>query len=105
MFPKTDFSTVFSLFQDSSNRVPEGGCLCAPPLKGRPYYSDGFEISYGEAQKIVLKLKSSYSNAGYGLGQRVALLLENRPEFHLHWLALNGLGVSVVPINPDYRED
>ncbi len=105
MFPMTDFSTVFSLFQDSSNRAPEGGFLCTPPMKGRPYYPNGFEISYGDAQKIVTKLKSSYFNAGYGLGHRVALLLENRPEFHLHWLALNGLGVSVVPINPDYRED
>ena len=34
---------------------------------------------------------------------RVALLLENRPEFFFHWLALNGLGVSAVPINPHYR--
>ena len=38
-------------------------------------------------------------------GHRVALLLENRPEFFLHYLALNALGTSVVPINPDYRHD
>ena len=30
-------------------------------------------------------------------------LLENRPAFFLHWFALNALGVSVVPINPDLR--
>ena len=36
-------------------------------------------------------------------GHRVALQLENRPEFPLHFLALNSLGVSVVPLNPDYR--
>jgi len=34
---------------------------------------------------------------------RVALLLENRPVFFIVWLALNRLGVSVVPINPDLR--
>jgi Acyl-CoA synthetases (AMP-forming)/AMP-acid ligases II len=33
------------------------------------------------------------------------LLLENRPVFFLHWLALNALGVSIVPINPDVRPD
>ena len=33
----------------------------------------------------------------------MALQLENRPEFPLHFLALNSLGVSVVPLNPDYR--
>ncbi len=36
-------------------------------------------------------------------GQRVGLLLENRPAFFEHWFALNALGVSVVPINPDLR--
>src|SRR5262249_2218594 len=29
----------------------------------------------------------------------------NRPEFLVHYLALNGLGVGIVPINPDYRHD
>jgi len=31
------------------------------------------------------------------------LLLENRPAYFLHWLALNSLGVSVVPISADLR--
>jgi acyl-CoA synthetase (AMP-forming)/AMP-acid ligase II len=31
------------------------------------------------------------------------LLLENRPAFFLHWLALNSLGISTVPINADMR--
>ena len=30
-------------------------------------------------------------------------MLENRPAAFLHWFALNGLGVSVVPLNPDLR--
>ena len=34
---------------------------------------------------------------------RVALLLENRPDYFLFWLALNRLRASVVPINPDLR--
>jgi acyl-CoA synthetase (AMP-forming)/AMP-acid ligase II len=32
----------------------------------------------------------------------VALMLENRPDHFLHMWALNGLGVSVVPVNADY---
>jgi len=31
--------------------------------------------------------------------------VENRPEFFFHYLALNALGVGIVPINPDYRHD
>ncbi|MEM8862052.1 MAG: AMP-binding protein, partial [Chloroflexota bacterium] len=43
------------------------------------------------------------TSAGYGHGHRVALLLENQPEFVLVKLACNSLGISIVPINPDYR--
>jgi acyl-CoA synthetase (AMP-forming)/AMP-acid ligase II len=32
-------------------------------------------------------------------------LLENRPEYVLHKLALNSIGVCCVPINPDYRKN
>ena len=31
------------------------------------------------------------------------MLLENRPAFFTHWLALNALGVSIVPIHSDLR--
>ena len=61
--------------------------------------------TYAEAGQAVLDLRRSYAAAGYGPGHRVALLLENRPAHFLHWLALNGLGVSVVPINPDATFD
>jgi acyl-CoA synthetase (AMP-forming)/AMP-acid ligase II len=50
-------------------------------------------------------LRAAYAAAGYGHGACVALLLENRPEFFWHWLALNALGVAIMPINPDLRAD
>ena len=40
-----------------------------------------------------------------GLDLQSAMLLENRPEFLFHYLALNWLGISIVPTNPDYRRD
>ena len=95
--------TVFALFEAAARRVPEGGCLCAPPMAGRPYHPDGVEIGYGEARERVAALGALYRAAGYGRGHRVALLLENRPDFHLHWWALNALGCAIVPINPAYR--
>src|SRR5258708_141229 len=63
----------------------------------------GFEIPYGEAGRRIEELAAIYRRAGYGVGHRVATLLENRPEHVLHTLALNSLGVCCVPINPDYR--
>jgi len=77
--------------------------LAVPANAERHYLKDGFEISYAEAAARVAALSEAYRRAGYGLGHRVATLMENHPDFVLHKLALNGLGVCCVPINPDYR--
>lgn len=77
--------------------------LAVPANEGRDYLPTGFEISYGEAGKRIAELAAVYRQAGYGIGHRVATLLENRPEHVLHTLALNSIGVCCVPINPDYR--
>ncbi|MCW5774687.1 MAG: AMP-binding protein [Rhodospirillaceae bacterium] len=63
------------------------------------------ELTYGEAAARVEALAALYRAAGYGAGHRVALLLYNRPEHFLHLLALNSLGVGIVPVNPDYAPD
>jgi crotonobetaine/carnitine-CoA ligase len=74
-----------------------------PANDKRDYLPEGLEITYGEAGRLIAELVALYKGAGYGLGHRVAILLENRPEHILHKLALNSLGVCCVPINPDYR--
>ena len=48
-------------------------------------------------------MRRRYEDAGYGKGHRVAILLGNRPEFLLHYMALNAIGASIVPVNLDYR--
>jgi len=60
-------------------------------------------LTYSQALERIAHIAASYRARGYGRGHRVALQLENRPEFPLHFLALNSLGASVVPLNPDYR--
>ena len=92
-------------FERSAETWADRPFLCVGPLATRAYLPEGWEISYGEAAKVVLALRENYARAGYGAGHRIAILLENRPDFHLHFLALNGLGVSIVPLNPDYRAD
>ena len=97
--------TVFAAFIATAQAAAANVFLCAPPAAGRAYHPDGIELTYGETRDAVLKLRNVYAAAGYGHGHRVALLLENRPEFFFHYLALNALGCSIVPINPDYRHD
>ncbi|PYM21064.1 MAG: hypothetical protein DMD81_00640, partial [Candidatus Rokuibacteriota bacterium] len=97
--------TVFDAFIATAAAAPDNVFLCAPPAPGRAYHPDGIEFTYVQTRAAVLEWRDAYASAGYGHGHRVALLLENRPEFFFHYLALNALGVSIVPINPDYRHD
>jgi len=97
--------TVFDAFLTTAEVAPGRPFLCAPPAPGRAYHPAGVEFTYAQTKERVLRLLECYHAAGYGHGHRVALLLENRPEFFFHYLALNALGCGIVPINPDYRHD
>jgi acyl-CoA synthetase (AMP-forming)/AMP-acid ligase II len=73
---------------------------------GRPFLQvlpEKVELTYGEALARVEQIAARYRRAGYGPGHRVALRLPNGPEFLPHFLALNAVGASVVPLNPEYR--
>lgn len=80
-------------------------CIAVAAQPTRRYHPHGIEWSYGEVAGRVQQLVDRYAACGWGRGHRVALLLENRPEFMLHFLALNAIGAWVVPLNPDYRQD
>ena len=97
--------TPFDAFMRTAADAPDHAFLCAPPAAGRAYHPDGIELSYAQVRAEVLRWRDAYAAAGYGLGHRVALLLENRPEMFVHYLALNALGCGIVPVNPDYRHD
>jgi crotonobetaine/carnitine-CoA ligase len=97
--------TVYDVFAATAAAAPDNPFLCAPPAPTRPYHPDGVEYTYAQVMAEVDRLRTAYREAGYGHGHRVALLLENRPEFFFHYLALNALGCGIVPINPDYRHD
>ena len=97
--------SVFELFEQSAERDPSRPVLCVPRRAGRDYHPDGVELSYAHVGSALAGLRERYAGAGYRHGHRVALLVEQRPEFFFHYLALNALGCSIVPVNPDYRHD
>ena len=98
-------ATVFEAFATTAAAHADNKFLIVPARADRNWLSGGKEFSYAEIASAVVGTRQHYAVAGYGHGHRVALLLENRPEFIIHYLALNALGVSIVPINPDYRHD
>jgi len=93
--------TVFDAFAASAAAAPDNIFLRVPPGPGRV----AGDWRYGRVRDAVADLRETYRAAGYGHGHRVALLLGMRPDFFIHFLALNSLGCGVVPINPDYRHD
>jgi acyl-CoA synthetase (AMP-forming)/AMP-acid ligase II len=95
--------TVFCAFSDSAARWPERPFLNVMPETANIYGIEAGEITYGDALAQVQSYATQISAAGYRKGQRVMLLLENRPSYFLWWLAFNKIGISVVPINPDLR--
>ncbi|MBA2399220.1 MAG: AMP-binding protein [Bradyrhizobium sp.] len=95
--------TVFDAFARAAARHGDKPFLAVLPETAQAYGIAAGEISYREAHARIADLTEAYRAKGYGGGHRVGILMENRPGFFLHWFALNGLGVSLVPINPDMR--
>ena len=84
--------TVYAAFERTAQRYGHKPFLHPP----------GF--TYSECLEKINDIARRYEARGYGAGQRVALLLPSGPDFLFHFLALNSLGASIVPLNPEYRQ-
>lgn len=93
--------TIFKTFERAAHRWPDHAFLHAPAeaLKNEPAIS----LTFAEVAERVAALADHYASAGYGNGHRVGLALDNHPDFFVHFLALNALGASIVPLNSAMR--
>jgi acyl-CoA synthetase (AMP-forming)/AMP-acid ligase II len=99
----TPATNVYGRFRETAVRRGEAGFLNVLPETADIYGITAGEISYRAMLDRVERWRTAFANRGYGEGHRVGLLLQNRPVFVELWFALNALGASVVPINPDLR--
>jgi crotonobetaine/carnitine-CoA ligase len=90
--------TLYDAFAQSCAAVPDLPCLAESASSG------GQVWTYGQVGQIVDELSRTYASRGWGSGHRVALAVGNHPRHFFHFLALNRLGASIVPLNPDYRQ-
>jgi acyl-CoA synthetase (AMP-forming)/AMP-acid ligase II len=88
-------TTVHQAFERQRRTIPDHPFIHAPTAAGSQ------DLTYAEAGSEVDNIVEWYRDAGYGAGHHIALLLESRPEFYLHWLALNAIGATLVPIGSD----
>ena len=89
--------TLHDAFAAARAAAPQAAFLAESALSG------GREWTFAQAGSEVDRLAALYGRAGWGAGHRVALGVGNHPRHFLHFLALNRLGASIVPLNPDHR--
>ena len=91
-------TTVYEEFSKAVSETPDAAFLCVLDEAGVPR-----DISYGVAARDVAVCRKIYADAGFDHSHRVAVLLGQCPEMVFHFLALNDLGCTMAPVNPDYR--
>ena len=99
MIDINDHTTIGEALEAAIAKYASLSLLAVPANPGRNYLPEGREFSYAEAGRLIDALKACYQSAGYGVGHRIGLLLESRPEHMLHKLAMNSLGICCVPIS------
>ncbi len=90
-------STLWHAFDAARRRAGGHAFLAESAISG------GRQWSFEEAGAEIDRLTDCYGRCGWGAGHRVALGVGNHPRYFFHFIALNRLGASVVPLNPDHR--
>ncbi len=75
-------------------RVPERPAI---------YWRD-ITLTYRELYALVRSTAAAFHALGLRKGDRLCLLMLNRPEYPIAWLAASMLGVILSPMNPSYKE-
>lgn len=96
-------STVYQKFRETTNLAGDKPFLHIPAEAATHYANGDLNFTYNETLERIDQLAEGYSAGGYSGKTRVALALENRPEFFFHWFALNSLGCSVVPVSAEMQ--
>lgn len=95
--------SIWQVFERTRSRYADRPLFCVLEETATIYGIASGEITYADIGDQAESLADRLSAAGYGPGHRVMLLLENRPVFFVWLLALNRIGASAVPVNPDLR--
>ncbi len=105
MSPSADAGSVYHAFAAAVERFGERPFLRTPAISADAYADGAIEYTYERAGARVTELIAGYARSSLEAGDRVALAFDSRLEVYLHLLALNALGVSIVPLNSSATDD
>ena len=100
MSPQYDAGSVWHAFVISAGQFGERPFLRAPSKD-----EETLEYSYARTLTAATALGAGYGKRDLRIGDRVALAFDSRLDVYLHLLALNALGVSIVPLNSAATDD
>jgi long-chain acyl-CoA synthetase len=88
-------NTIFGFFHDTAQRVPDRDFQRVK--RGASFHG----VTYSEVYQTVLEIGTGLMSFGVGRGDRVGFICDNRPEWILINLALQGIGAPDVPRDCD----
>ena len=89
-------TTLYDAFAQAAADAAQRPFLACTPSMG------GAQWTFAQTAAAVDRLSALYARRGWGAGHRVALSVGNTPAHFFHFLAMNRLGISMVPMNPDH---
>src|SRR5690348_7551400 len=82
------------MFARTAQRVPERPAI---------YWRD-ITLSYRQMYGLARSAAVGMQAMGLSKGDRICLMMLNRPEFIICWMAASMLGLVITPMNPSYKE-
>lgn len=61
-------------------------------------------LTYRELEALTNSFANALLQLGIKQGDRVCILMTNRPEFVISWFAIARIGATISPMNPSYKE-
>jgi long-chain acyl-CoA synthetase len=61
-------------------------------------------LTYRELEALTNSFAHALLQLGIKQGDRVCILMTNRPEFIISWFAIARIGATISPMNPSYKE-
>lgn len=87
--------TVYQMFDRVADKYPDKIC----------FYFEDEQWSFQDVQEYANRIANYFSKQGYRKGDKVAFIMDNRPEYIATWLGLSKIGAIASLININLRED
>jgi len=91
-----------SALPETVHELVDGACARYAERPLLVFFEDKRTLTYSELREITCRLANGLAAFGLKKGARIGVMMSNRVEFPITWIALARLGAIMVPINPTY---